>query len=288
MHYLITGATGNLGKRVVDQLTSLVSPDLITAAVHTPEKAVDLKNKGVHVVPIDYDDVDSMVHAFSDQDVLVYIPSKTYNVLQRITEFENTIQALKLSSIKSLIFVSFYADQENDPFTMSAYYGYAPRRLAASGLNYAVIKNSLYADPLVPYLPELIERKHLIYPVGDQAMSFITQDDSAEAIANLTVKPALRDQGQIYTVTQEQSLTMPELGKMMTQVTGHEIDYEPVSVSEFGQIYAAEGDGQELASLYQAGAMGLFDQVTSDFKTLTGHAPEDMLSFLTRTYQEQN
>ena len=282
MKYLVTGATGHLGSRVVEKLLQLSEASSVSAAVHTPAKATKLKTQGVRVVASDYLDVQSMVRAFTGQDVVIYIPSKTYDVLQRITEFENTITALKIAKVASVIFVSFYADQENNPFTMSPYYAYAPRRLATSGLNYAVIKNSLYADPLVPYLPELIERQALIYPVGDQAMSFITQDNSAEAIATLATKPALRDDGQIYTLTQEHSLTMPELGQMMSDVTGHHIGYAPVTTEEFGRIYAAEGDGEELASMYAAGALGLFDQQTDDSETLTGKEPENMADFLKR------
>lgn len=287
MNYLVTGATGHLGGKVLANLIKNVGVDSVTAAVHTPSKATALKQQGVKVIPCDYLDVANMTTAFSGQDVVVYIPSKTYDVLQRITEFENSVRALKNAKVPSVIFVSFYADQENDPFIMSPYYGYAPRKLATSGLNYAVIKNSLYADPLVPYLPELIERQNLIYPVGEQAMSFITSNDSAEAIATLATRPELRDSGQTYLLTQDESLTMSELGAIMTKVTGHHIGYDPVTTEEFGQIYADEGDGEELASMYAAGALGLFDQVTPDFKTITGHTAEDMASFLARNYVEQ-
>lgn len=287
MNYLVTGATGHLGSKVIANLIRNVGTDSVTAAVHTPAKATALKEQGVNVVPCDYLDVTSMTNAFTGQDVVIYIPSKTYEVLQRITEFENSIQALQKAKVASVIFVSFYADQENNPFVMSPYYGYAPRKLATSGLHYAVIKNSLYADPLIPYLPELIVRQKLIYPVGDQAMSFITLADSAEAIAALAIQPNLRDAGQSYLLTQDKSLTMPELGQIMTKVTGHTIGYQPVTTAEFGQIYADEGDGEELASMYAAGALGLFDQVTPDFKTITGHAAEDMASFLERNYVEK-
>lgn len=54
---------------------------------------------------------------------------------------------------------------------MSPYYAYAPHKLVAIDLHYSVAKNSPYANPLVPYLPELIKRKALIYPVGDQAIA---------------------------------------------------------------------------------------------------------------------
>ncbi|WP_241201831.1 hypothetical protein ACQZOR_08770 [Lactobacillus delbrueckii subsp. bulgaricus] len=54
------------------------------------------------------------------------------------------------------------ADQANNPFQMAGYYAYLPARLASSKLSYAVVKNSLYADPLVSYLPELIARGNVI------------------------------------------------------------------------------------------------------------------------------
>lgn len=286
MKYLVTGATGHLGQRVLNNLIKKVGIDAVTAAVHTPAKAQALRKRGITITTLDYLDSSSMIKAFTGMDVVIYIPSKTYDILQRVTEFENTIYALQQAQVPSVIFVSFYADQENNPFVMSPYYGYAPRRLATSGLNYAVIKNALYADPLIPYLPELIQRQHLIYPVGNQAMSFITQADSATAIAALAVQPALRDAGQLYTLTQTVSLTMPELGQLLTTVTGHRIGYDPVTTQQFGQIYAAEGDGAELASMYAAGGMGLFDIVTNDFEKITGRAPEEMLAFLKRSYQE--
>lgn len=286
MKYTVTGATGHLGRLVTNNLVRLAGTQSLRATVHTLTKADDLRKQGVEVVKADYLNVETMVRAFMGIDVLVYIPSKTYSVLQRITEFENTLTAMKQAGVAEMVFVSFYADQENNPFTMSSYYGYVPRRLAGAGVKYAVIKNSLYADPLVPYLPELIERGNLIYPVGNQALSFITQADSAEAIANLAVKQQLRNQGQSYVVTQSENYQMAALGQIMTNVTGQRIGYAPVSVEKFGQIYAAEGDGTELASMYQAGAMGLMDMVTDDFIKITGHEPESMLSFLTRKYRK--
>ncbi|WP_225047118.1 NAD(P)H-binding protein [Lacticaseibacillus kribbianus] len=285
MTYLVTGATGHLGQKVVANLAAQDGGSAVTAAVHTPAKAAALAASGVRVVPCDYLDVASMTQAFTGQDVVILIPSKTYDLMQRITEFENTILALQRAAVPAVVFVSFFADQENNPFVMSPYYAYAPRRLATSGLRYAVAKNALYADPLVPYLPELIKRQALIYPVGDRAMTFITLDDSAAAIATLATHPALRDRGQIYTLTQARALTMPALGRVMTAVTGHPIGYAPVTTAAFGRIYASDGDGAELASMYAGGALGLLDRVTPDFHTITGRQPEDMAAFLRRSYR---
>lgn len=285
MKYLITGVTGHLGRQVVSQLSQLTPISNIRLGVHTPAKATSFKQAGFELSTIDYNGVAKMTAAFTGVDVLIYIPSITYNVQDRINEFENSLAAIRQTGVRNVVDVSFIADQANNPFQMAGYYAYLPARLASSGLNYAVVKNSLYADPLVPYLPELIERHNVIYPIGGQAMSFISRHDSAEAIANVAVRPYLRNHGQNYLLTMKQNYNMVELSRIMSQVTGQKIGYAPETVAGFAKIYAAEGDGEELASMYQAAAMGLMDAVSDEFRHITGHWPQDMTSFLQENYQ---
>lgn len=286
MKYFITGATGHLGSKVVTELAKLVPKEEIRLGVHTPAKAAALQQAGYEITAIDYTNVATMTTAFSGVDVLIYIPSLTYDVQGRINEFENTLTAMKAAKVKDIVDVSFIADQYNNPFQMAGYYAYLPARLASSPFGYAVIKNALYADPLVPYLPELIQRHNVIYPVGDQAMSFISRQDSAEAIANVAVKEYLRDQGQNYLLTMKQNYNMVELSTIMTKVTGKPIGYAPTSLQEFADIYRSEGDGDELASMYHAAARGLMDGVTNDFQHITGHDPQSMSAFLAHNYHE--
>ena len=284
--YFITGATGHLGKKVVAELAKLTSPANIRLGIHNPHKAQAFQDQGFELARLDYNDVDGMVKAFADIDVIIYIPSITYDVQGRINEFENSLTAMQRAGVTNIVDVSFIADQANNPFQMAGYYAYLPARLASSGMNYAVVKNALYADPLVPYLPELIARHNVIYPVGDKALSFSSRQDSAEGIANVAVKPFLRDHGQNYLLTMGKNYTMVELSYLMSQVTGKQIGYSPVTLQEFADIYRAEGDGDELSSMYHAGALGLMDQVTTDFHHITGHAPQNMAEFLQTNYRK--
>ena len=284
MKYLITGASGHLGSKVVTELGKLVPKNDIRLGVHTPTKAVAFQRAGYQVVAIDYADISTMMTAFTGIDVLIYIPSLTYEIQGRINEFENTLSAMTSAGVKNIVDVSFIADQYNNPFQMASYYAYLPARLASSPFSYAVVKNSLYADPLVPYLPELIQRQNIIYPVGDQAMSFISRQDSAEAIANVAVKRYLRDRGQNYLLTMKQNYNMVELSTIMTKVTGQQIGYAPTTLKEFADIYRSEGDGDELASMYHAAALGLMDATTADFQHITGHTPQTMTEFLASNY----
>lgn len=287
MKIAVTGSTGHLGGQIINQLIKKTANNNIIALAHTPSHAKKLAKSGIAVRLIDFQNQSSLRQAFAGIDILIYVASKTYSVLKRVKELENVLAALKTDKIKNLIAMSFIADQENNPFVMSPFYGYLPRRLAGTQLNYAIVKNALYADPLVPYLPELIQRQALIYPVGQEKMSFISVADSAEAMAEMALTPKILHSRQSYLLTQSRSYTMSELGRIMTAVTGQKIGYRPVSLKEFAQIYAAEGDGQELASMYAGGAMGLLTGLSDDFAHITGHEPENMKHFLTRKYHQK-
>ncbi|WP_297820252.1 NAD(P)H-binding protein [uncultured Lactobacillus sp.] len=286
MKIAVTGATGHLGGKVVEQLSKEIDKNEIVALVHNKNHATRLIDAGYEGREIDFQKQATLVGSFQNIDTLIYVASKTYSVFDRVRELENVLAAMKENQVKNLVAMSFIADQEDNPFIMSPFYGYLPRRLAGTKLNYAIAKNALYADPLVPYLPELIERKGLIYPVGKQAMSFITLDDSAEAMAKMALNEEILKSRRTYLLTQARSYTMPELGAVMTEVTGHEIGYHPVSVEEFGKIYASEGDGDELASMYAGGAMGYLHGLSDDFAHITGHEPEAMEHFLKRNYRK--
>lgn len=288
MKIAVTGATGHLGSLVVKKLSEKVDQANIIALVHNKNHAQDLIKEGYKIREIDFQNVSTLNTALQKVDTLVYVASKTYSVFDRVRELENVLSAMQENHISNLVAMSFIADQEDNPFVMSPFYGYLPRRLAGTKLNYAIAKNGLYADPLVPYLPELIERKGLIYPVGKQAMSFISLEDSAEAMTTMALKPEILQSRKSYLLTQARSYTMPELGKIMTKVTGHEIGYHPVSVEEFGKIYATEGDGEELASMYAGGAMGYLHGLSDDFAHITEHEPESMEHFLARNYHKNN
>lgn len=77
---------------------------------------------------------------------------------------------LELSTLSLLDFL----DQVNSPFHMAAFFAYANISLASAGFSYSIIKNAMYADPLVPYLPELILTQGVVFRLSNEnaKMSF--------------------------------------------------------------------------------------------------------------------
>ncbi|MFC6295731.1 SDR family oxidoreductase [Lactiplantibacillus daoliensis] len=287
MKITITGATGHLGTQIVKALSQLVPATQLNLGVHTVSKAAAFAAAGMTVMAMDYHDVASLKPVLADSDVFIYVPSKSHDSYSRVSEFENVIQAAETSRVKHILVMGFIADQINNPFALSAFYGYVPRRLAASSLHYTIIRNALYADPLVPYLPELIERQNVIYPMADQALSFISQADSAAAFAKVATTPRLLGNGRIYTLTQSQSYTMPALANVLSQVSNQPIGYEPVTLAEFEALYNAGNEGHMLASMYAGGALGLLSDVSDDYETIMGHPAQSLVDFLQTNYPKK-
>lgn len=279
MKFVVTGATGHLGSQIVQQLAQRVAATDITLGVHTPAKAASFADQGMTVRPLDYGDQGSIVASLAAADVAIYVPSKSHDSFSRVTEFEHVIAAAEQAQVGHLIVMGFIADQATNPFDLSAFYGYVPRRLASSGLSYTILRNALYADPLVPYLPELIERKNVIYPMGDASLSFISLEESAAVFAEMAVRPELWTQ-PMYTLTQERSYTMPALAQVLQNVSGQPIGYAPVTLSEFEKMYDQGNEGHMLASMYAGGAQGLLATVTDDFKTIMGRPAQTLPDFL--------
>lgn len=283
MKYVVTGATGHLGTQIVQELAKLVAAREITLGVHTPAKAAAFAQQGMTVLPLDYRDSATVTTVLDTADVAIYVPSKSHDSFSRVTEFENVIAAAERAHVGHLIVMGFIADQADNPFDLSAFYGYVPRRLAASDLSYTILRNALYADPLVPYLPELIDRHNVIYPMGDASLSFITLADSAAAFAKVAVTPALWRRST-YTLTQQRSYTMPALAKVLSTVSGATIGYAPVTLSEFAVLYNQGNEGHMLASMYDAGGRGMLATVTDDYQMIMGHPAQSLSDFLAATY----
>lgn len=277
MNIMLTGATGNLGKHITKQAIDN-HIDHFHIGIRNIEKVPDDWHGKVSVRQLDYFNPESMVEAFKGMDTVVFIPSIIHPSLKRIPEVENLVYAAKRSGVSHIIFIGFYADQHNNPFHMSPYFGYAERLLATSGIDYTYVRMAMYMDPLKSYLPELMTMHKLIYPAGDGRINYISRNDIARGVIAI-----IKNQdtwGKRYLLS-GYSYDMKELAAILSEASGTEIKYEPVSLETFAEMYdEPKGFGALLSSMYDAGTRGLLDQESNDFKQLVNDKPQTLQSFL--------
>ena len=101
---VVTGATGQLGRLVIDALLETVPASSIVAAVRSPEKAADLAARGVVVRQADYTQAETLDSALAGAEKLLLISSS--EIGQRVPQHRAVIEAAKRAGIKLIAYTS--------------------------------------------------------------------------------------------------------------------------------------------------------------------------------------
>lgn len=279
----VTAATGQLGRRVVSGLLEK-SIDVV-ATVRNPDKARAILDANVTIRQGDYDAPESMVEAFTGSDVLVVIPSLAA-VEPRIQQHFNTLQAAKQAGVRRIVFASFMAATPDSKFAIAPFLLYAESKLRQSGIDWTILRDGMYLDPVADWLPELIRMGRLPYPVKRGRVAYICRDDLARSLAAACLDD--RHSQRLYKLSGATAVSMPELAEILGQVAGTEIRFDMVSDAEFVNICKAGNEPEEmittLLSMYRAVEHGEFEEVTNDVAELTGTQPESIEGFLRRSF----
>lgn len=272
------GATGQLGRRVMQALLDQgASADDLITSVRSPKKAHDLFGHHFTVRHGDYNEPTSLRLAFKETDILLLIPTLA-PVEQRITQHFNALQAAKDGGVKRVVFVSFMAAEPGSQFLLSPFYLYAEARLRLSGLPWTIVRNGMYIDPVADWIPDLVEMGHLSYPVNHGKVAYISRDDLARGLAATCL--AEKQEGKLYKFTGSRAISMEELAKIISKVTGHRIPFKKVNENEFSQICKTDNITDSmieiLLSMYRAVDQGEFEVVTTDIEQLTGIPPKSV------------
>ncbi len=139
----VTGATGQLGRLVIDALLKKVAADTLVAAVRTPAKASDIAARGVHVREADYNRPETLTAALQGVDKLLLISGS--EVGQREAQHRAVIDAAKAAGVKFIAYTSLlHADKS--PLSLGAEHRATEALLAASGVPYALLRNGWYTE----------------------------------------------------------------------------------------------------------------------------------------------
>src|SRR3954464_8132502 len=107
MTIAITGATGQLGRLVVEAAKARASASELVALVRSPEKAADL---GIATREADYDRPDTLDGALRGIDTLLLISGP--NVGARVAQHRNVIDAARRAGVGRIAYTSaLHADR---------------------------------------------------------------------------------------------------------------------------------------------------------------------------------
>jgi NAD(P)H dehydrogenase (quinone) len=282
---LVTGASGHLGQLVIAYLldTLKVPANKIIATTRNPEKLAALSAKGVAVRPADFDDVASLVAAFSGAQRLLLISTDALDRPgHRLAQHKNAVAAAAQAGVKHVVYTSMPLP-EDSPLLLAPDHLGTEQALAASPLTWTLLRNCWYMENLFMSLPSALASGHWYSAAGDGKVAYVARNDLARAAA---VALASNDTTKTtYTLTGSEAFTTEEIARRVSAITGKPISVVHVPLDGLIQgMVAATGWPVELATIFasfdtntQAGRVAA---VTDDLQKLTGVAPQKLDDWL--------
>ncbi|MBF9254028.1 SDR family oxidoreductase [Pontibacter sp. 172403-2] len=235
----ITGATGQLGRIVVNKLKEKVSADTIVALVRTPEKAADL---GVEAREADYDKPETLTKALQGIDTLLLISSS--EVGKRATQHKNIIKAAKQAGVKRIVYTSLlHADTSS--LSLAGEHLATEAALRDAGIPYTILRNGWYHENYTGSIPGALAGGAFIGSAGEGKIASAARADYAEAaVAVLTSEG---HQGKIYELAGDEAYTLSDLAAEISKQTGKDIPYTNLPEAEYAGALTSFGLPEGLA-----------------------------------------
>ncbi|MCA8829887.1 SDR family oxidoreductase [Hymenobacter pini] len=256
MKIAVTGATGQLGRLVVEKLKARVPAHEIIALVRNPAKATDL---GVEVREADYAQPATLSAALAGVDKLLLISSS--EVGKRAEQHRNVIEAAKQAGVKHIVYTSvLHAD--TSPLSLADEHRATEAELKNSGVAYTLLRNGWYTENYTNSVGGAVAGGAFIGSAQDGKISSATRDDFADAaVAVLTGEG---HEGKTYEMAGDESYTLTDLAAEISRQTGKDIPYRNLPVADYAAALTSfgvpEGFAHGIASWDADAAEGaLFD-----------------------------
>ncbi len=252
----VTGATGQLGRLVVESLKSKVSAETIVALVRNPEKAADL---GIEARAFDYTQAENLVASLRGIDKLLLISGN--EIGQRLPQHLAVIDAAKQAGVKQLFYTSIlHAD--SSPLGLATEHLATEVAIKESGLTYTILRNGWYTENYTGSAKGAVGAGAFIGNAGDGKIASAARVDYAEAAA--VVLAGEGHEGKTYELAGDEAYTLTELAAEISKQSGKTIPYNNLTEAEYAGILKSFGlpDGlAEMLANSDTGASkgGLFD-----------------------------
>jgi uncharacterized protein YbjT (DUF2867 family) len=267
--YAVTGATGRLGRLVIEHLLDAGVPAAeIAAVVRSPQKAADLAARGVEIRQADYDDPSTLAGAVAGVRRLLLISGDTPG--QRVPQHTAVIDAARLAGVERLVYTSILkADTTTNP--LAPEHKATEEVLAASGLSYTVLRNGWYTENYTDQLPQYLASGTILGATGGSKISAAPRTDYAAAAAAALTRD--EDGNAVYELGGT-AFTFDELADAVSDVTGTTVVHRDMSTADLASalqnVGLDAGTAGFVAALDHSIAIGELATDSDDLSRLIG------------------
>lgn len=272
---IVTGATGQLGRLVIDELLKTVPAGQIVAAVRNPEKAADLAARGVQVRHADYDQPETLVPALQGASRLLLISAS--EVGRRVPQHRAVIGAAVQAKVPLVVYTSIL-HAETSPLPLAAEHKETEALLRASGLPHVLLRNGWYTENYTASVPVALQHGAYLGSAGEGRIASAARADYAAAAARVLTAEGLA--GGVYELAGDNAWTLADLAAEIARQSGKTVAYRNLPEAEYRAVLLQAGLPDWLATLLAesdtgASRGGLFDD-SRQLSALIGRATAPM------------
>ncbi len=278
MKIAITGATGQLGRLVVEKLKEQIGAKDIIALVRDTEKAQSL---GVEVRAFDYNQPTGLAAALEGIDRLLLISAN--EIGKRTAQHQSVINAAKVAGVKFLAYTSLLrADQST--LNLAEEHLATENLIKDSGLEFTILRNGWYTENYTGSITGSLAAGAYIGSAAEGKIASASRADFADAaVAILTGEG---HKGKTYELAGDQAYTLADLASEVSKQSGKNIPYHNLSEQEYSETLIKFGVPDAFAPMIASWDVAASrGDLYSDDKTLSqliGH-PTTLLSETVKT-----
>ncbi len=280
---LVTGASGQLGRAVVEELLQLGARRVV-AATRDPEKLDDLRARGVEVRAADFDRPDTLASAFAGVDRAAVISTDALDVPgKRLAQHRAAIAAAGRGGVRHVVYTSAPAPYPTADDSLNNDHFWTEAALFAAPFTWTVLRNQLYMEMVLMGAGQAIKGGRLFSATGGKGRAYVSRGDCARAVAGALVRA---ERSEVLDVTGPAAVTQDELAATLGRLSGRPVVHVEVPPAALAQSLSPAGLPPSLVKAVvdfdEAAAQGYHGLLTSTVERLTGTAPVTLEAFLSR------
>lgn len=229
----ITGATGQLGRLVVEKLSARLPAADIVALVRDLSRGADL---GVTLREADYTRPGTLDAALVGVDTLLLISSSELG--QRAAQHHNVIEAAKKAGVGRIVYTSLLR-ADTTPMTLAAEHLETETELRASGIPHVILRNGWYTENYTNAIPGALAGGAFVGSAGEGRISSASRADFAEAA--VAVLTGDGHDGRIYELAGDDAYILADLAAEVSRQTGRDIPYRNLEEAGYAAVLVGVG-----------------------------------------------
>ena len=259
MTIAVTGATGHLGRLVVEALIARgTAPAEIVAVVRDTAKAAGLLALGVQVREGDYDRPETLPAVLAGVDRLLLVSGNA--VGRRVPQHTAVVQAAREAGVGFLAYTSILR-ADTSPIGLAPEHVATEEIIKNSGIPYVLLRNGWYVENYAGALGAAVSQGALFGSAGNGRIAAAARADFAEAAAVVLAdgRPG------VYELAGDEPFTLAELAAEVARQSGSPVVYTDLPEQDYRAALAGAGVPQDFAALL----------ADTDVKIRDGHLDDD-------------